>query len=95
MSRLTWKKVKFQWSNSSNKNIQKLKTRLVTAPVFMLPDSSNGFVVYCDTFRVGLGFVLIHSGKVIAYVSRHLNPHKKNYLTHDLELTIVVFALKI
>ena len=34
-------------------------------------------------------------GKVIAYASRQLRPHEKNYLTQDLELAIVVFALKI
>ena len=34
-------------------------------------------------------------GKVIAYASRQLRPHEKNYPTHDLELAIVVFALKI
>ena len=34
-------------------------------------------------------------GKVIAYASRQLRPHEKNYPTHDLELAAVVFALKI
>ena len=34
-------------------------------------------------------------GKVIAYAFRQLKVHKKNYPTHDLELEIVVFALKI
>ena len=34
-------------------------------------------------------------GKVIVYASRQLKPYKQNYLTHDLELAIVVFALKI
>ncbi|KAD4888717.1 hypothetical protein E3N88_20790 [Mikania micrantha] len=34
-------------------------------------------------------------GKVIAYASRQLNIHEKNYTTHDLELGAVVFALKI
>ncbi|GJU24298.1 putative reverse transcriptase domain-containing protein [Tanacetum coccineum] len=33
-------------------------------------------------------------GKVIAYASRQLKNHKKNYTTHDLELGAVVFALK-
>ncbi|GKB67918.1 putative reverse transcriptase domain-containing protein, partial [Tanacetum coccineum] len=33
--------------------------------------------------------------KVIAYASRHLKSHEKNYMTHDLELGAVVFALKI
>ncbi|GJT23901.1 putative reverse transcriptase domain-containing protein [Tanacetum coccineum] len=33
-------------------------------------------------------------GKVIAYASRQLKIHEKNYTTHDLELKGVVFALK-
>ena len=33
-------------------------------------------------------------GRVIAYVSRQLKDYEKNYLTHDLELVVVVFALK-
>ena len=32
--------------------------------------------------------------KVIAYGSRQLKNHEKNYTTHDLELAVVVFALK-
>ncbi|GKB97230.1 putative reverse transcriptase domain-containing protein [Tanacetum coccineum] len=45
--------------------------------------------------RLGLGCVLIQRGKVIAYASRQLKIHEKNYTTHDLELGAVVFALKI
>jgi len=33
--------------------------------------------------------------KVVAYASRQLRPHEVNYLTHNLELAAVVFALKI
>ena len=32
---------------------------------------------------------------MIAYASRQLKPHEKNYPTHDLELTAIVFVLKI
>ena len=60
-----------------------------------LPDGVDGFMVYCDTYRVGLGCVLMRKGKVIAYASRQLKPHEKNYPTHDLELAAVVFSLKI
>ena len=42
-----------------------------------------------------MGCVLMQKSKVIAYASRQFKPHKKNYLTHDLELAAVVFALKI
>ena len=51
--------------------------------------------MYCDASRVGLGCVLLQDGKVIAYASRHLKIHEKNYPTHDLELVVVVFALKL
>ena len=34
-------------------------------------------------------------GKVIAYASRQLKEHEKNYPTHDLELAAVIFALKL
>ena len=50
--------------------------------------------MYCDASRVGLGCVLMH-GKVIAYALRQLKKHEQNYPTHDLEMTAVVFALKI
>ena len=38
--------------------------------------------------------MLMQDGKVVAYASRQLEPHEQNYLTHDLELVAVVFALK-
>ncbi|KAI3754925.1 hypothetical protein L1987_54717 [Smallanthus sonchifolius] len=52
-------------------------------------------VVYCDASIQGLGWVLMQSQKVIAYASRQVRVHEKNYTTHDLELGAVVFALKI
>lgn len=52
-------------------------------------------MVCCDASRVGLGCVLMQHAKVIAYVSRKLKVHVRNYSTHDLELLAVIFALKI
>ncbi|GJY81308.1 putative reverse transcriptase domain-containing protein [Tanacetum coccineum] len=60
-----------------------------------LPDGPKDFVVYYDASGIGLGCVLMQRGKVIAYASRQLKIHEKNYTTHDLELGAVVFALKI
>ncbi|GJW91820.1 putative reverse transcriptase domain-containing protein [Tanacetum coccineum] len=45
-------------------------------------------------YVLGLGVVLMQREKVIAYTSRQLKIHEKNYTTHDLELRAVVFALK-
>ncbi|WVZ80370.1 hypothetical protein U9M48_027846, partial [Paspalum notatum var. saurae] len=57
--------------------------------------SKKKFIVYCDASGDGLGCVLMQEGKVIAYVSRQLRKHVVNYPTHDLELAVVVHALKI
>jgi len=60
-----------------------------------LPEGTQGFVVYCDASRVGLGCGVMQNGKVITYASTQLKVHEKNYPTHDLELVVMVFALKI
>ncbi|KAA3473812.1 DNA/RNA polymerases superfamily protein [Gossypium australe] len=65
------------------------------APVLVQPESGKEFIIYSDTSLNGLGFVLMQEGKVIAYASRQLKPHEKNYPTHDLKLATIVFALKI
>ncbi|GJX52860.1 putative reverse transcriptase domain-containing protein [Tanacetum coccineum] len=57
-------------------------------------EGSENFMVYCDASHKGLGSVLMQREKVIAYASRQLKVHEKNYTTHDLELGAVVFALK-
>ena len=63
-----------------------LKTKLTTAPVLVLPNTSKDFVIYCDASLQGLGCVLMQDGHVVAYASRQLKPHELNYPTHDLEL---------
>ena len=76
------------------KAFQNLKTQLTTTLVFALPEGSDGYVIYCDASRVGLGCVLIKRGKVIAYASRQLKVHEKNYPSYDVDFAAVVFALK-
>ena len=67
---------------------------MTTAPVLTLPEGKDGFTVYTDASKEGLGCVLMQHGKVVAYATRKLKPHELNYPTHDLELAAVVFALK-
>ncbi|GJW82248.1 putative nucleotidyltransferase, ribonuclease H [Tanacetum coccineum] len=57
-------------------------------------EGSENFMVYCDASHKGLGVILMQKEKVIAYASRQLKVHEKNYTTYDLELGVVVFALK-
>ncbi|GJZ35607.1 putative reverse transcriptase domain-containing protein [Tanacetum coccineum] len=94
MTKLTQKSVKFNWGEKEETAFQTLKQKLCSAPILALPEGSENFVVYCDASHKGLGAVLMQKEKVIAYASRQLKIHEKNYTTHDLELGAVVFALK-
>ncbi|GKA12914.1 putative reverse transcriptase domain-containing protein [Tanacetum coccineum] len=94
MMKLTQKSVKFDWGEKAEATFQLLKQKLCSAPILALPKGSENFVVYCDASHKGLGAILMQREKVIAYASRQLKVHEKNYTTHDLELGAVVFVLK-
>ncbi|GJS71735.1 hypothetical protein Tco_0704576 [Tanacetum coccineum] len=94
MTKLTQKSVRFDWGEKAEAAFQLLKHKLCSALILALPEGSENFVVYCDASHKGLGAVLMQREKVIAYASRQLKVHEKNYTTHDLELGAVVFALK-
>jgi hypothetical protein len=72
-----------------------LNERLTSAPVLALPSGTEGFVIYTDASKRGLGCVLMQHGRVIAYASRQLKSHDVNYPVHDLELAAMVFALRV
>jgi hypothetical protein len=85
LTTLTRKNARVVWMDECEQYFQKLKRRLVTAPVLALPTESGNFVVA----------MLMQNGNVIAYASHQLKPYEQNYPTQDLELATVVFALKI
>jgi hypothetical protein len=95
MTKLLQKEVKYVWTPECESAFQELKTRLTTAPVLALPTDGEEYEVFSDASLNGLGCVLMQKGRVIAYASRQLKVHERNYPTHDLELAAVVFALKI
>ena len=95
MMRLLQKIVKYEWSEKCQRSFEKLKAFLTEAPVLTQPTYGKEYVIFSDASLNGLGCVLMQEGKVVAYASRELKPHEKNYPTHDLELAAIVFALKI
>ncbi|GJX45958.1 putative reverse transcriptase domain-containing protein [Tanacetum coccineum] len=95
MTKLTQKSVKFDWGEKLKNLVQLIKQKFAAPQCLAYLDGSEDFVVYCDASHKGLGAVLMQREKVIAYASRQLKVHEKNYTTHDLELGSVVFALKI
>ena len=95
LTQLTRKDVSFIWSLECQLGFEQLKERLTSAPVLAAPDGVDGFVVYTDASRSGLGCVLQQRDRVIAYASRQLKPGELTYPVHDLELAAIVHALKI
>ncbi|KAD7477262.1 hypothetical protein E3N88_00398 [Mikania micrantha] len=95
LTKLTQKSEPFVWEQKQEDAFQTLKQKLCYAQILSLPEGCDDFVVYCDASYQGLGCVLMQRDKVIAYASRQLKIHEKNYTTHDLELGAVIFALKI
>src|ERR1043165_6910944 len=83
LTTLTRKDRKFAWGEPQESSFQELKSKLCSAPILSLPEGPDDFVVYCDASIHGLGCVLMQREKVIAYASRQLKVHEKNYTTHD------------
>ncbi|GJR25739.1 putative reverse transcriptase domain-containing protein [Tanacetum coccineum] len=86
MTKLTHKGVKFNWGDKQEAAFQLIKQKLCSASIMALPRGSEDFIVYCDASIKGLGVILMQKEKVIAFASRQLKIHEKNYTTHDLEL---------
>ena len=95
LTRLTRKGEPFVWSAKCEESFNELKHRLTSAPILILPEQGKGYSLYCDASGIGLGCVLMQEGSVVAYGSRQLKTHERNYPTHDLELAAIIFALKI
>ncbi|GJZ11795.1 putative reverse transcriptase domain-containing protein, partial [Tanacetum coccineum] len=89
MTKLTQKNAKFEWGDIQETEFQLIKQKLCSAPILALSEGSKDFIVYCDASIKGLGAVLMQREKAIAYASRQLKIHEKNYTTYDLELGAV------
>ena len=82
-------------SEKCQASFEKLKAFLTNAPILTQSTYGKEYVIFSDALLNGLRYVFMQEGKVVAYASRQLKPHEKNYPTHDLELASIVFALKI
>jgi hypothetical protein len=95
MTEFLKKDKKFKWTPACETSFQELKKRLMTAPILVVPNMEKMFSIYYDVSGQVLGCVLMQDGHMVAYASQQLRKHEVNYLTHDLELAVVVHALKI
>jgi hypothetical protein len=88
------KESKYVWRDACDEAFKLVKKLLTTSPVLAQPDTDKPFDVYCDASGTGLGGVLMQEGRAISYSSRQLRCHEEHYPTHDLELAVVVMALR-
>ncbi|XP_052481190.1 uncharacterized protein LOC128035486 [Gossypium raimondii] len=95
LTKLLQMSVVFEWTDEKQKSFDRLKAVLTKTPVLVWLEPGKDFVVYSDASYSGLGCVLMQEGKVVAYGSRQLKMHERNYPVHYLKLAAVVFALKI
>ena len=95
LTQLTRKDQPFAWTDRCEESFIELRKRLTSAPVLVILDTGKPFEVYCDALLQVLGCVLMQEKRAVAYASRQLKVHERNYPIHDLELAVVVFALKI
>ena len=98
---LTRKDVAFVWSDDCNTAFNLLKECLVRAPVLSYPQFGEGeeFVLETDASGVGLGAVLAQKQEddqlhPIAYASRSLDQHERNYGITELETLALVWAVR-
>ena len=95
LTTLSRKGQKYVWTERCEESFQELKRHLTTALMLTLPQGIEGFSIYYDVSKSGLGAVLIQHEKVVAYASRQLKDYETCYPTHNIELATVVFTIKI
>ena len=95
LTNLTRKGVPYIWDDACQLAFDELKDKLNSVPVLALPKPGIEYLVYTNASLHGVGGVHQQEEKAIAFSSRKLKPHEKNYPTHNLELAAVVFALRI
>ncbi|GKE27991.1 putative reverse transcriptase domain-containing protein [Tanacetum coccineum] len=66
MTKLTQKKVAFEWDDKQEAAFQTLKNKLCSAPILALPQGAKNFIVYYDASHKGFGTVLMQNEKLLS-----------------------------
>jgi reverse transcriptase-like protein len=95
---LTHKDTPFTWTTTTQEAFEQLKHRMATTPVLCIPDPALPFTVTTDASDFAVGAVLSqdqgNGAQPVAFTSRKMNEHERNYATHEKETLAVMHALK-
>ena len=87
---------KFDFYELCKAAFDEIKSRLVTAPIMLIPDWNNEFEIMCDAsdfeMRAILGQRIEKIFKAIYYASKTFNEAQENYSTIEKEMRVMVFA---
>jgi hypothetical protein len=98
ITHLTKNGVPFVWTEECQQAYDKLKDKLLSAPVLATFDQKIVIEIHTDTSKQGLGAILNQRDdnnqfREVAFASRLLNKHESNYSITELEALAVLFAL--
>jgi hypothetical protein len=95
---LTHKDTPYSWTTQTQEAFNNLKTRMTSAPVLCIPEPECPFTVMTDASDFAVGAVLTqdqgNGPQPVAFTSRKMNPHERNYAAHEKETLAVMHALK-
>lgn len=97
--KLTRSEEKFIWTNNQQAAFDKLKAKLIKAPILAYPDFNRPFTLFTDASSIGLGAVLSQTfddnkERVIAYWSETLTPGQRNWSATERESLAMLHAVK-
>lgn len=88
------KGTKFQQTTKCQESFDKLEYFLIVAPILRIANPKKEFVVCIYDFLEYLGGVLMQDNLVVSYQSRKVKPRERDYTVYDLELVVMIHALK-
>lgn len=89
------KKDGFHWTKSSKAAFKELKQAMTTTPVLAMPNFNEIFEVHTDASDVGIGAVLVQTGRPLAFLSKALGQRKLEWSTYVKEMMAVIEAVRL
>jgi len=98
LTELLGKGKEFQWSDACQESFDRVKAVLSNSPVLITPDFQKQFRLSVDASDIGVGAVLSQEDDSgidhpVAYFSKKLDKHQRNYSTIEKETLAIVLAL--